>query len=328
MSDLSALRGARVAVTGGAGFIGSHIIDQLLDAGVGYVTVLDVLERGRPEHLQRALASGRVELIEGDICDAHLVREALACSDLVCHQAALRITQCAAEPVRSMEVMLRGTQNVLEVAAKGHMRVVAASSASVYGEASYLPMDESHPFNNRTLYGAAKIANEQMLRAYADMFDLRYLALRPFNVYGPRMDVVGVYTEVMIRWLDRLSEGKPPIIFGDGSQTMDFVYVADVAQAYVQALASSLTDQVFNVGTGIQTSLLELSQMLCELTGHPDLQPEFAPERKVNPVAHRQADTRLAREKLGFEALVGLREGLTDLIAWHAALKTTQKVAV
>jgi UDP-glucose 4-epimerase len=323
MPDQASLAGARVVVTGGAGFVGSHLVDQLLEAGVAHVDVLDVLERGRAEHLAQALRSGCVSLVQGDICDADLVDDLLHGADLVCHQAALRITQCAAEPVRAMDVMLRGTQNVLEAAARSHARVVAASSASVYGEPSYLPMDEDHPFNNRTLYGAAKIANEQMLRAYADMAEVRSLALRPFNVYGPRMDTHGVYTEVMIRWLERLSSGQPPIIFGDGSQTMDFVHVADVARAYVLALGSDQTDQVFNVGTGIETSLLDLALLLCEAVG-ADLGPEFAPERKVNPVTRRCADTTRARDHLGFEAHIGLSEGIADLTSWYA----TQKAAV
>jgi UDP-glucose 4-epimerase len=311
--------GARVFVTGGAGFIGSHIVDQLLAAGAGRVTILDRLLRGRRDNLAEALVTGRVELTVGDVCDIELVDQLVADADIVCHQAALRITQCAEEPVRAIEVMIQGTQAVLEAAVRHHVRkVVAASSASVYGEASYVPMDELHPFNNRTLYGCAKIANEQMLRAYADMYNLQYVALRPFNVYGPRMDTVGIYTEVMIRWLDRLARGEPPIIFGDGLQTMDFVHVDDVARAYVLAMASDVTDQVFNVGTGTETSLLELCQMLCEGTGQADLQPVFMAARKVNPVARRLAGVQLAQKRLGFKARIGLREGLADLIQWHA----------
>jgi UDP-glucose 4-epimerase len=268
------------------------------------------LERGSRGNLADATRTGRVELIVGDVHDAEVVDRLVAQADIVCHQAALRITQCATEPVRAMQVMIDGTQNVLESAVRHRVRrVVAASSASVYGEPSYVPMDEAHPFNNTTLYGCAKIANEQMLRAYADMHALRYVALRPFNVYGPRMDVAGVYTEVMIRWLDRLAQRLPPIIFGDGKQTMDFVHVEDVARAYVPAMASHVTDQVFNVGSGTETSLLELSQLLCEAMGEPDLRPAFAPERKVNPVTRRRASVERARSGLGFEAQIELRQG-------------------
>jgi UDP-glucose 4-epimerase len=250
-------------------------------------------------------------------------------SDLVFHQAALRITQCAEDPVRAMQVMVGGTQNVLESAVRHKVKkVVAASSASVYGEPSYLPMDEKHPFNNRTLYGAAKIADEQLLRSYAETYGLEYVALRPFNIYGPRMDVFGVYTEVMIRWLERLSRGEPPIIFGDGSQTMDFVYVKDVARCNLQAMASDVTDQVFNVGSGSETSLLELCRMLCKETGHAEIEPAFAPVRTVNPVTRRLAATEGARDALGFQAHIGLREGLNELIEWHTALMAAEALKV
>jgi UDP-glucose 4-epimerase len=313
------LNGTTVFVTGGAGFVGSHIVDQLLAAGAARIVVLDQLGRGSRENLAGALASGRVDLVVGDICDAPLVDRLVTGVDIICHQAALRITQCAEEPVRSMEVMIGGTQNLLEAAVKHRVqKVVAASSASVYGEASYVPMDEDHPFNNRTLYGCAKIANEQFLRAYADMYGLRYVALRPFNVYGPRMDTAGLYTEVMIRWLARLAEHEAPVIFGDGTQTMDFVHVEDVARAYLLAMTADVTDRVFNVGSGVETSLLELSQALCAGTGQPQLKPVFMPARSVNPVVRRRAAVERARSELGFETRIGLREGLADLIRWHA----------
>lgn len=315
------LHGANIFVTGGAGFIGSHIVDRALDAGAARVVVLDNFVRGREENLAGALSSGRVELVRGDICDAGLVNYLTAGIDLVFHQAALRITQCAEEPVRALDVMVTGTQNVLEAAVRHHVRkVLAASSASVYGEPSYLPMDESHPFNNRTLYGAAKIGNEQVMRAYAEMYGLNYLMIRPFNVYGPRMDVYGVYTEVMIRWLERLMRGEPPVIFGDGSQTMDFIYVEDLARAYLLAAVSDATDQVVNGGSGTETSLAELCRLLCEAAGYPGMEPVFAPPRKVNPVSRRLASTEQARAVIGFEARVGLLAGLTELVSWHAGV--------
>ncbi|MFN8558310.1 MAG: NAD-dependent epimerase/dehydratase family protein [Dehalococcoidia bacterium] len=265
------------------------------------------------------MATGRVRVVEGDIRDANLIDVLTAGADLVFHQAALRITtpgnQCA------LEVMVGEAQNVLEAAVRhGVGKVLAASSASVYGEPSYLPMDEAHPFNNRTLYGAAKIANEQMLRAYADMYGLRYVALRPFNVYGPRMDVFGAYTEVMIRWLERLQRAEPPIIFGDGMQTMDFVHVRDVARAYLLAAVAPVTDDVFNVGSGTETSLRGLCRALCEAADRPEMEPLFEPPRKVNPVTRRQAATERARAALGFESRVGLYDGLSELVRWHAGV--------
>lgn len=315
------LNGARIFVTGGAGFIGSFIVDQVLEAGAERVVIVDDFVRGRHENLADAVATGRVAVHEGDIRDAALVDRLTEGCDLVFHQAALRITQSAEEPVRAIQVMINGTQNVLEAVVRhGVKKIAAASTASVYGDPSYLPMDEHHPFNNRTLYGAAKIANEQILRAYNDMYGIQYVGFRPFNVYGPRMDVFGAYTEVMIRWLERLGRGEPPIIFGDGLQTMDFIYVEDVAEAYLKAMASDANDQFFNCGTGIETSLRELCHLLCAAAGYPDIEPVYQEARKVNAVTRRQACTRRAREVVGFEARTSLQDGLGRLVRWHQSL--------
>lgn len=323
------LNGARALVTGGTGFVGSHIVEQLISAGASRVVVLDDLTRGRLENLASVADSPALSVINGDICDATLVDQASAETDFVFHQAALRITQCAENPVRAVKVMIEGTQNVLESAVRNRVRkVLVASSASVYGEPERLPMQESDAFNNRTIYGAAKIANEQMSRAYAEMYGLRYLALRPFNVYGPRMDAYGAYTEVMIRWLERLGRGEAPLIFGDGAQTMDFVYAGDVARAYLLAAKSDATDDMLNVGSGVETSLKELCRLLCEATGHPDLAPIHGEARKVNGVTRRRAGTEHARETIGFEAQVGLREGLSALVGWYASLAGAEHLAV
>ena len=195
-------------------------------------------------------------------------------------------------------------------------RVVAASSASVYGLAEVFPTEESHhAYDNRTLYGAAKLFNEGLLRSFNDMYGLNYVALRPFNVYGPRMDTHGVYTEVLIRWMDAIDSGRPPVIFGDGTQTMDFVHVTDVAKANVLAMLSNATDAVFNVGTGVETSLNELARKLLAVMESP-LQPQHAEARKVNPVSRRLASVEAAAPVLGFRAAVGLEDGLRDLVAW------------
>ena len=228
-----ALGGTRVLVTGGAGTIGSTIVDQLLERDVAEVVVLDNLVRGRRDNLKAALATGRVELVEGDIRDRALLARLMAGTDVVFHQAAIRITQCAEEPRAALEVMVDGTFDVLEAAVEAGVRkVVAASSASVYGLADTFPTGEDHhPWHNRTFYGAAKAFNEGMLRSFAEMYGLRYVALRYFNVYGPRMDIHGVYTEVLVRWIERIAAGNAPLILGDGKQTMDFVYVDDVARS-------------------------------------------------------------------------------------------------
>lgn len=323
-----AFAGARALITGGAGFIGSTIADQLLEAGAAEVTVVDDLVRGRRENLDAARRTGRLRLVEGDIRDAALVDDLTRGQDLVFHQAALRITQCAEEPQHAVETMALGTQHVLDAAVRHRVsKVLAASSASVYGEPDRLPIDEEAPFRNRTLYGAAKIFDEQLLRAYADMYGLRYVALRPFNVYGPRMDVHGVYTEVMIRWLQRLERGAAPIIFGDGLQTMDFIDVADVAREYLCAALSDATDVVCNAGTGIETSLRDLCRLLCAARGRPELEAVHEPPRKVNPVSRRRASTTLAREVLGFEAQIPLDAGLHRLVDWFDSVPEEVGVA-
>ena len=237
------------------------------------------------------------------------------------HQAALRITRCAEAPREAVDVLINGTLNVLESAVRHKVRkVVAASSASVYGDPSYLPMDESHPFNNRTLYGAGKIACEQMLRAYYTTYGLPYVAFRYFNVYGPRMDMVGVYTEVLIRWLDAIEAEQPPLIFGDGKQSMDFVFVGDVARANVLAAQSDVTDEVFNVGTGTQTSLNQLCDLLLALT-NSSVRPEYREARKVANVQARRAAIEKASRFLGFRASMSLQDGLQELIRWRRSAK-------
>jgi UDP-glucose 4-epimerase len=311
------MRDKRVLITGGAGLIGSHIADLLVHEKPREVVVLDNFVRGRRENLAPAAAGLPLTVVDGDIRDCEMLASVLDGVDVVFHQAAIRITQCAEEPRLAMEVLADGTFNVLEAAVKaGVSKVVAASSASVLGLAGQFPTDENHhSYNNRTIYGAAKAFNEGLLRSFADMYGLKYVALRYFNVYGPRMDVYGAYTEVLIRWMERLASGKPPLIHGDGTQTMDFVHVRDIARANILAAKADVTDEVFNVASGTETSLRELAERLSAVMG-VSLQPEHAPARKVNPVPRRLADTRKAKDLLGFEARIGLHEGLRDLVEW------------
>jgi UDP-glucose 4-epimerase len=318
--DASTMHGERALITGGAGAVGSNIADQLVRAGAEEIVVLDNFVRGRRENLEWALANGPVRIVEGDIRDRELIGELTRGIDVVFHQAALRITHCAAEPRLGLEVMVDGTYNVIESALReGVRRIVAASSASVYGLAETFPTDESHhPYANDTLYGAAKTFNEGLLRSFHAMQDLDYVALRYFNVYGQRMDIHGVYTEVLVRWMERIEAGQSPLILGDGSQTMDFVYIDDVARSNLLAATIDSTDVVFNVASGAETSLLELANLLIEVMGS-DVPIEYGPERAVNKVPRRLADTRSARELLGFEAEIDLEEGLRRLVDWWRA---------
>ena len=307
----------RVLVTGGAGAIGSNVTDELVLAGAEEIVVLDNFVRGRRENLAWAQANGPVTLVEGDIRDQALVRRLMTGVDVVFHLAAIRITQCAEEPRLAVDVLVGGTQNMLEAAVRAGVRkVVAASSASAYGMAERFPTREDHhPYNNDTIYGAAKAFNEGLFASFRAMHGLNYIALRPFNVYGPRMDVHGLYTEVLVRWMERITAGEPPLILGDGSQTMDFVYMEDIARANMLAAQTDLTDVVFNVASGTETSLLELAQMLLRVMGS-ELPVEHGPARAVNGVTRRLADTSIASEQLGFEAEVDLEEGLTRLVDW------------
>ena len=315
------LKGKRVLVTGGAGFIGSHIVDLLCDEGCTEIVALDNMVRGRPENLIRARANGPVRLVHGDIRDGILMASLVKAADIVFHQAALRITHCAAEPRLAMEVMVQSTFDLLELCVKYEVeKVVAASSASVYGMADQFPTTErQHPYNNRTLYGAAKSFNEGLLRSFNEMYGLSYVAFRYFNVYGDRMDIYGRYTEVLISWMERLEVGEAPIIFGDGQQTMDFVHVRDVARANILGAKADVSDEVFNVASGTETSFLQLAQSLTSVMARNKLMPEFAHERVVNPVPRRLASTEKTERMLGFRAGVKLEEGLRELVKWWRA---------
>jgi UDP-glucose 4-epimerase len=311
------LGGAVALITGGAGCVGSAIADQLVEHGVREVVICDNFTRGHAANLAWAMEHGRVRIVNGDIRDRAAVAAAMQGVDVVFHEAALRVTQCAEDPRRAFEVMVDGTFNVAEAARlAGVRKLIAASSAAVYGAAEIFPTPEDHhSYGNRTLYGAAKAFNEALLRSLHEMYGLDYIALRYFNVYGPRMDIDGPYTEVMVRWMERLAQGLPPLILGDGGQTMDFVYVSDIARANLIAARSDVTDQIFNVAGGTETSLNQLATMLATAMGL-QLKPQYGVERAVNAVRRRLGDTRKAREMLGFNAEVPLKDGLEQLVSW------------
>jgi UDP-glucose 4-epimerase len=322
------MENSRVLITGGAGLVGSHIADLLVKENVSEILVLDNFTRGRLDNLAWAKEHGHLVVVEGDIRDQKLLQEVMQGVDYVFHQAAIRITQCAEEPRLAVEVLADGTFNVLEAAVKAKVKkVVAASSASIYGLAEEFPTTESHhPYNNRTLYGAAKVFNEGLLRSFYDMYGLDYVALRYFNVYGPRMDIYGVYTEVLIRWMDRIAAGQPPLIFGDGKQTMDFVYIEDIARANIFAAKADITDEIFNVASGVESSLNDLAYSLAKVMGS-DLTPEYGAERKVNAVSRRLADVSKAKNLIGFEAEVSLEQGLEKLVHWWRSQKQAKETS-
>jgi UDP-glucose 4-epimerase len=313
----NALDGARVVVTGGAGTIGSHIVDAALAAGASEVVALDALLRGVPENLAGALATRRARLVEVDIRDREAVRANMDGANFVFHQAALRWTRCEEQPRECHEVMVDGTFNVLEAAADAKVdRVVLASSAVVYGDPIRLPFDEDHPLNGTKMYAAAKAANEQTARAFAHLSDLRTTTLRYFNVYGPRQDIRSKYVEVMVRWLDLIDQGKPLVLFGDGSSSVDFVYVEDVARANLLGCTAKSGNALVNVCSGVEIKMSDLATLLLELTGST-VGVEYRPQPAGALSARRYGDPRRAREQLGFVARTGLREGVQRLIAWR-----------
>ena len=330
MTSVTDLRDRRILVTGGAGFIGSATVAQLMHAGCRNIVVVDDLTRGRPDNLDFAKDQMAVRLIIGDIRDRPLMKNLIVGVDTVFHLAALRITRCAAEPRQAIEVMVDATYDLLEQCVKAKVRkVVMASTASIYGMASVFPTpEEQHPYGNRTLYGSAKAFGEALLRSFKDMYGLNYIVLRYFNAYGPRMDIEGKYTEVLIKWMQRIEVGNPPIIFGDGSQTMDMVYVDDIARANVLAASAEASDLALNIGGGCEISLLELAERLATAMGQPDLKPIHEPERHINSVHRRCAEISAAMRVIGFRPEVPLDEGLQRLIAWRRAHQNRESAEV
>ena len=311
------LKSSRIAVIGGAGFIGSHIVDQLLAEPVREVIIVDNFVRGTRANIENALKDPRVTLIEGSITDRALMDRVLAGTDGLFMLAALWLYECVHEPRKALEVNVDGTWNVIEAARlAGVKRIVYSSSASVYGDAVTLPMTEEHPFNNRTMYGATKIAGEQFLRSQYEQHKLPYVALRYMNVYGPRMDYKGTYVSVIMKVLDRLDAGERPVVFGDGSQAYDFVHVADVARANILSMKSDVADESFNVGTGVQTTINELVGDLLAITGS-SVTIDYRPNEQMF-VTNRVGSTEKASRLLGFEAATPLEDGLRSVVEWRA----------
>jgi UDP-glucose 4-epimerase len=311
---------SRILVIGGSGFVGSHLVDLLVTDGFKNIVVFDNFVRGKKENLKESLTLGKIKIVNGDIRDDTKLKKVMKGVDYVFHLAALWLLECYENPRECFEVNFKGTLNVLEAARLAKVKkLIFSSSASVYGDMLAAPINESHPLNNRTMYGASKIAGEQMCRAYFDMYKLPWLGLRYFNIYGPRQDYEGAYVSVIMKALDRIEKGLSPIIFGDGTQTYDFIFVEDVACANLLALKSSLVDDCFNIATGQQTSINELVDLLIRLSGS-HLKPIHQKVGKTF-VSKRVADITYAKEKLGFVAKTSLGEGLTELIKWRKIAK-------
>ncbi len=315
---MNKVKNSTILVTGGAGFIGSYLVEELLKLEPKVIRIIDNFIRGSEANMINFRSHPAITFVQGDIRDEGLMDQLVTGADYVFHMAALRINACAANPAEGFDVMMKATFQLAELCVKHKVKkVIYSSSASVYGLAQHFPTPESdNPYNNQTLYGAAKMWGEQLFRSYKFMYNLDYVALRYFNAYGPRMDTDGKYTEVMIRWLDCIRDGKAPLIYGDGSTSMDFVYVKDIARANIAALQADVTDESFNIGDQVETSLKQLLDVLLQVN-QSQLTPEHRAENTINPVGRRLADINKARLSLGFVPTVSLEEGLKELSKWY-----------
>ena len=317
------LEDKKLVLVGGAGLIGSHTADLLIKEDVKEIVIYDNFVRGSEENLENALKDPRVSIydIGGDIMQTDILQSAFEGADGVFHFAALWLLQCHDYPRSAFDVNVRGTFNVMEACvAKGVKRLVSSSSASVYGDAVREPMDEEHPYNNKNFYGATKIAGEAFLRSFHHRYGLDYVGLRYMNVYGPRQDYHGAYIAVIMKMLDAIDRGESPTIMGDGSEAFDFVAVEDCGLANVCAMKSDATDQNYNVGTGIRTSLKELAETILEIT-KCDRPINYAPRSQATLVKNRVGDPVKAGKEINFKAKIDLRDGLQRLTSWRASHK-------
>ena len=317
------LEGKKLVVIGGAGFVGSHIVEQLTSEPISEIVVIDNLVRGNVTNIKKALDQcAKVRFVQASICDQRSLANELIDANGVFLLSALWLGECVAEPRSAIDVNVVGTFNVIEACLNaGVERIVFSSSASVYGDALATPMTEDHPFNNRTMYGATKIAGEQFFRAIYEQHALPFIGLRDMNVYGPRMDYKGTYVSVIMKVLDRIEQDLPPLIFGDGSQSYDFIHVEDVARANILGMKSDAEDEFFNIGTGDETTINELVETLLQITGS-SLTPEYSPQSQMF-VTRRLGSTEKAERLLNFRANSDLQQGLESVVAWRTEDRRT-----
>jgi UDP-glucose 4-epimerase len=316
------IKGSKILVIGGAGFIGSFVVAELLKEEVAEVVVYDNFARGQKSYLTEQLKDFRCNIfpIGGDIRDLDILDAAVKGKDYVICLAAMWLLHCKDYPRTAFEVNIAGTFNVLEACVRHNVKkLVWSSSASVYGDAVELPMTENHPFNNKNFYGASKIAGEAMATAFNDRYGLPVIGLRYMNVYGPHQDQTAAYTGVVPIMLNKIEANEPPVINGDGSQAYDFIYVEDVARCNVAALKSDITFGLYNVGTEVQTSIRELCELILELK-KSGLKVTYKPYNADDAralVQNRIGSRVKAERELGFRYKYSLREGLLKLIEWR-----------
>jgi len=323
------IKGKRFLVIGGAGFIGSHVVSELLKYDVKEVVIYDNFARGKISNISKQIEDPRCSVFKdgGDVRDVDILDKAMQGIDGVFHLAAMWLLHCKDYPRTAFEVNIAGTFNVLEACVKNRVqRLVYSSSASVYGDAVEIPMAEEHPFNNRNFYGATKIAGEAMCRAFYDRYDLAYVGLRYMNVYGPYQDQNAAYTGVIPIMLNKIESNETPEINGDGSQAYDFITAEDAARCNILAMEATVNDQFYNVGTGVQTSIKDLCDKILELK-QSDLSVKYKPyssDDMRQMVQKRIGSTKKASQDLLFDYKFELEVGLKSLIEWRKINTTLQ----
>lgn len=316
--------GAKALVTGGAGFIGSHLAEALIDLGT-HVVVLDDLSGGDTGNFDsyRERADERLEFVEASILDAKVVAQCTAGCRFVFHQAALgSVPRSVEQPARYHEVNSTGTLNVLEAARQAKVeRVMFAASSSAYGDSETLPKIETMPVLPKSPYAANKVACEALMRAYAGSYEVDTASLRYFNIFGPRQNANSAYAAVIAAFAKSIVAGERPVIFGDGEQSRDFTYVDNAVQANLLAAKSAtpLRGEVFNVACGKRVSVNELAVVMAKMLGREDLKPEHKPER-AGDVKHSLADLTRTQRGLGYEPIVSFEQGLEPTVKWYEAV--------
>jgi UDP-glucose 4-epimerase len=322
---MNVIKNSKIMVIGGAGFIGSYVVRELLKEDVGEVIIYDNFTRGKMENIAEPLLDKRCYIYPygGDIQDIDILNKAMEKVDYVFHLSAMWLLHCKDFPRTAFHVNIEGTFNVLEACVNNKVKkLIYSSSASVYGDAVEIPMTEDHPFNNKNFYGATKIAGEAMATAFNDRYGLNVICLRYMNVYGPGQDQLAAYTGVIPIMLNKIQANEQPVINGDGSQAYDFIYVEDVARCNILALKSDISFGIYNVGTGVQTTIKELCNLILELK-NSQLQVIYKPYAQDDArafVKNRIGSTEKAEKELGFRYSYSLKEGLQKLIEWR--LKT------
>ena len=317
-------KNSTILVIGGAGFIGSNVVSELLKKDVKSVIIYDNFSRGKNNNILKSLEDSRCQIYPhgGDIRDIDLLNDAMQGIDAVFHLAAMWLLHCKDYPRTAFHVNIEGTFNVLEACVKNNIkRLIYSSSASVYGDAVEVPMTEKHPFNNQNFYGATKIAGEAMCRAFHDRYGLSYVGLRYMNVYGPHQDQTAAYTGVIPIMLNKIEMNEQPTINGDGSQAYDFIDVQDAARCNLLALESKVVDQFYNVGTGVQTSIKELCDTILKLK-KSELEVNYIPYSEEDArqlVQNRIGSRKKSEEEIKFKYEFNLKQGLQKLIDWRIA---------